>query len=88
MPLARRPGVDGPVIAGELVDLAQLSPEGMCVLYAEPDDDPAHVFPDDDQLVIEAEHRARRLLQLDTSRPFLLGEDLKELTALGHRLYG
>jgi hypothetical protein len=79
---------DGPVIAGKLIDPSTIDPVAMCLLYAEPDDDPAHVFIDGSYQVIEAEKRARRLLQLDTTAPFNLeDEDLGELNAMCDSLY-
>ncbi|WP_431921342.1 hypothetical protein [Nonomuraea jabiensis] len=79
---------NGPVIAGKLIDPSTIDPVAMCLLYAEPEDDPADVFIDGGHRVIEAEKRALRLLQLDTSAPFNLeDEDLGELNAMCDSLY-
>ncbi|WP_188186972.1 hypothetical protein [Nonomuraea sp. SYSU D8015] len=79
---------EGPVIAGKLIDPSMIDPVAMCLLYAEPEDDPKDVFIDEGHRVIEADKRALRLLQLDTSAPFdLEDEDLGELNAMCDALY-
>lgn len=79
---------EGPVIAGELIDPSTIDPVAMCLLYAEPEDDPQDVFTDTGHQVIEADKRALRLLQLDTSAPFNLEqEDLGKLIAMCDALF-